>query len=244
MLQTRRVTCHYHYVKTNRYFRKHNSLLTLKPTNMNWREIVAEDFKNEKFDSVITILKQNIEKNIDRLASTIELIYVHWHIVLEVRKFPYAGKTDEEWFHELNHVYRTYSPQWLDDAEFSFYIAYAGSCFCEGFIGLDEKDIADMFEKAYNMYPDNLIYQWGTLYNVSHEYKEQGKYAEWLKEDQRMAKLILSDNECVQAIKNYPLLGEDLLWLLDIKIKDRDILKEAQDYYKIMAKYTNCNVAD
>ena len=59
-----------------------------------------------------------------------------------------------------------------------------------------------------------------------------------------MAKLILSDNERVQAIKNYPLLGEDLLWLLDIKIKDRDILKEAQDYYKIMAKYTNCNLVD
>ena len=211
---------------------------------MNWREIVAEDFKNEKFDSVITILKQNIENNIDPLASTIELIYVHWYIVLEVWEFPYAGKTHDEWFHELNRVYQTYSPQWLDDAEFLFYIAYAGSSFCEGFIGLDEKDVAGMSEKAYNMYPENLIYQWGVFYNALHEYREQGKYAEWLKEDQRIAKSILANNECVQAIKNYPLLGGDLLWLLDIRIKDRDFLKEAQEYYDIMAKYTNCNKAD
>lgn len=59
---------------------------------MNWREIVAEDFKNEKFDSVITILKQNIENNIDPLASTIELIYVHLYIVLEMRSSLMQGK--------------------------------------------------------------------------------------------------------------------------------------------------------
>ena len=197
-----------------------NLALTLKPTGMNWREIVAEDFKNETFDSVITLLKQNIENNIDPLASTIELIYVHWYIVLEVRKFPYAGKTDEEWFHELNCVYQTYSPQWLDDAEFLFYTAYMGSSFCEAFIGQSYEERCSMFEKAYNMYPDNLIYQWGVYVNVEHEYREQGREAEWKKENDRRATVILTHDECVQAIKKYPLLGEDLLWLLDIYMKE------------------------
>lgn len=184
------------------------------------QEIIVKDFRNENYQSVIDNLKQNINDNIAPVISSIELIYVHWYIVLEVRKFPYNGKDLNEWGRELKHVYKTYSSPWMNDADFLFYTAYMGSSFCEAFIGLDRKDIYDMFGKAYEMYPDNILYQWGEFTRKFIEYKEQGKELEWKEENRRMARLVLANDECVKSIKKYPLLGEDLLWLLDIQQKE------------------------
>ena len=54
---------------------------------MNYQEKLALDFKNEDYQLVIDVLKQNIEKGIDPLVASVELIYVHWYIVLAVREY-------------------------------------------------------------------------------------------------------------------------------------------------------------
>ena len=189
---------------------------------MNYQEKLALDFKNEDYQSVIDALKQNIEKGIDPLISSVELIYVHWFIVLEVREYPCCGMTWEESCDELVRVYNTYSPRWLDDAEFLFYTSYMGSCFCEEFIGVSRKTIVGMSEKAYAMHPDNWAYRWLAFSWKQLEYREQGREDEWRKENRRLARFVLADEDCVRAIKRYPLLGEDVLWLLDIYKDEED----------------------
>ena len=77
---------------------------------MTFQEKIAADFKEENYQSVIDVLKRNIENDIDPLVSTVELIYVHWYIALEVREFPCCGMTWEECCAELKRVYNTYSP--------------------------------------------------------------------------------------------------------------------------------------
>ena len=187
-----------------------------------YQEKIAADFKEENYQSVIDVLKRNIENDIDPLVSTVELIYVHWYIALEVREFPCCGMTWEECCAELKRVYITYSPPWMDNADFLFYVAYMGSCFCEAFIGLGTEERDDMFIKAYRMHPDNLLYQWGELCTREPSYKEEEEKREWRVENRRMARLILADEECVKSIRKYPLLGDDLLWLLDINRKEEE----------------------
>jgi len=189
---------------------------------MNYQEKLALDFKNEDYQSVIDVLKQNIEKGIDPLVASVELIYVHWYIVLEVREYPCCGMTWEESCDELVRVYNTYSPRWLDDAEFLFYTSYMGSCFCEGFIDVSRETVIGMSEKAYAMQPDNLAYRWLAFNWKQLEYRKQGREEEWRKENKRLVRLVLADEDCVRAIKRYPLLGEDLLWLLDINKNEED----------------------
>lgn len=189
---------------------------------MNYQEKLALDFKNEDYQSVIDVLKQNIEKGIDPLVASVELIYVHWYIVLEVREYPCCGMTFEESCKELVRVYNTYSPRWLDDTEFLFYTSYMGSCFCEGFIDVSRETVIGMSEKAYAMQPDNLAYRWLAFNWKQLEYRVQGLEDEWRKENRRLARLVLADEDCVRAIKRYPLLGEDLLWLLDINKNEED----------------------
>lgn len=188
--------------------------------DMYYKEKITIDFKNGNYQSVIDVLKQNMENNIDLLVSTIELIYVHWYIALEVHEYPCCGMTSKECCDELLRVYNTHSPQWLNNADFLFYTAYMGSCFCEVFIRLHEQDVYDMFGKAYEMYPDNILYRWGNFNRKEREYRKQGKELEWKEENRRMARLVLANDECVKSIKKYPLLGEDLLWLLDIYQKE------------------------
>ena len=188
---------------------------------MNWYKIIRKEFEDKNYQAIISILKQNINDNIDPLTSSIELIYIYYYIILEVN-MPLYGKPWENWCNELKCIYDKYSQKWNENPIFLFYIAYISSCFCGGFIELKEKDIDYMFYKANELCPKNRLYEWGVFNRKEYEYKRNGNGVIWKEKNKKLAIIVLRDKSCIKDINKYPLVGQDLLWILSVYAKEND----------------------
>lgn len=169
--------------------------------------------ERKHYSNAITLLKENISKDIDSMKSYLCLIYVYFEIVVE-SDLP----NNFDYIPDLKRTYKETLERYNRNPSFLFYVAYISSSFGEAFLGLHEDDVKRMFREALSLEPENSLYQWG--YKIhTHEFT--------LEQSRQYALKILANKEYLRCIGSYPLVGEDLLKQLRITTN----LKCCQDYY-------------
>lgn len=180
---------------------------------MNWRTYIEYLFKKGDYSKVISELKKNITTNNEPFVSFIDLLYTYFYIIQYEHDPPYDDYF--KWTEKLRNVYEEFSQRWINRPDFLFFIAYMAEAFAEFYIGLEEKDTTEMYKKAHELNPNNLLYQWG-VYN-SRLHSNEIDRVQLCK--QQSLKL-LKDDECVNQIMRFPLLGKDLLNYIKTFIKE------------------------
>lgn len=170
---------------------------------MNWRIYIEDLFGKGDYLKVISELNKNIINDNEPFVSFMDLLYTYFYIIQYEHNPPYDDY--DKWAEKLFDVYRKYSPRWTDCPDFLFFVAYMAEAFAEFYIGLDEKDTTRMYKKAHEMYPNNLLYQWGIYNSRLHSDDIQR-----MRLCKQLSIKLLNDDKCINQIMKCPLLGKDL----------------------------------
>lgn len=171
---------------------------------MNWKIRIQDLFNKGDYHLVISELNKNIRNDVEPFVSFIDLLYTYFYIIQYEHEPPYDDYY--KWTAELKKVYKKYSQRWIHCADFLFFVAYMAEAFAEFYIDLDEKDTTNMFKEAYEMYPNNMLYQWGLCNSRLHSYE-----IDRTKLCKQLSTKIVNDDRYINQIMKFPLLGKDLL---------------------------------
>ena len=175
---------------------------------MSWKYELENLEKNKMWDSAIELMEKVIEEEPYDVDAAISMNYLLMNLLVEEdhdeAKHDYYADLAQKYF--LASYHRFYN-----NAEYLYYTGRT-ACMSEWFFGIEMEDAIAMMQKAMQLEPNNIVYQWAS---DSLEDKDQTaaiSYAHIVLQDDSPIKKIL---KLKGALGNY-LLNIMTNWAMDI----------------------------
>lgn len=132
---------------------------------MDWKHIADGYEMHSEYEDAIVFLKNSIDEGVGEAEIYVRLIYLTHHFLLEEDYPKYKEKFYEDLLRVIFNVSRI---RFKDNAEYLFFIGYILNI-AEWLFGIEDEEDKTTYErmafrmsrKAYELEPDNCLYEWG-----------------------------------------------------------------------------------
>ncbi len=170
---------------------------------MNWKSHLEHLENTKQWNAAIKFMQKIIKENPDDMDAYLFMNYLLMNLLVE-----------EEYDKSRFDAYRTLIKWYFDEsyAKFSnnaeyLYITARTAVMSEWFFGIDVQDYEEMIKKAYQLDPNNPLYQENYYYNLRNKDPENLELIAY-------ARLILSTNSPIEKqLKNKGAVGKYILTL-------------------------------